>query len=123
MKYNFSYGEQVLDEIPSIPMLDKDDYEISWQELEPKIEIPQIKEIFTQGEQLDLLDLELEFYSDSLSWVPDGTFVITEDILNQITITGFDSATLTDGTPRTMKITFMGLDFEVEYEVVSSVED
>ena len=97
-------------EIP--PVAEKD-----WVDMS-KITIPAIKTEFTINEPLSLKGLELKFYEDATDEYDFETFTITDEMLEKITIEGFDPTTLTNGTPRTMTITYLGLDLEVEYEVV-----
>ena len=121
MKYNFSYGENVLSEIPAVPEYDSNNVEIVWDECEPKFEIPEIEDVeFNVGDNLSLVGLELNFYTDSEGWEYE-TIVITEEMIQDFTITGFDSSELTNGTPKEMTISFMGATLTIEYEVVEDV--
>ena len=111
------YGD-FAEEIPTRPEKD-------WV-LSSTIEIPELKETYVQGEdiedvKLSLVGLELELYEEGTGFDPDATITITEEMLEKISVTGFDASTVTT-EPREMTITYLGIELVVEYEVVAPAE-
>ena len=81
------YGD-FAEEIPTRPQKD-------WV-LSSTIEIPELKETYVQGEDIEdvkqsLVGLELELYEEGTGFDPDATITITEEMLEKISVTGFDA--------------------------------
>jgi len=122
MRYNFTYGAEVLNEIPEIPTINKEGDPMIWDECQPKIEISNLEnKEFLINEDVSLEDLVLKYYPDEENVFSYYEFTITEEMLQDFTITGFDSSQLTNGTPKEMTISFMGATLIIEYEVVEVV--
>lgn len=103
------YGDFV-NEIPALPEKD-------WT-LTSTFEIKGLKTTYVQGEEEpSLLGMELKFYEEADD---SETLTITSEMLSKITVTGFDSSELTNGTPKEMTITYLGITVTVEYEVVAA---
>lgn len=110
--FKFSYGENILEEIPEIPTLDMAGQPIDWYVCEPKIEVSGIPAQFEVGDTLNLENVELEFYMDVEGYESEE-YQITMDM-----ISGFDTSTATEeGQPRTMTITFCGMTYQIDYTV------
>jgi len=108
MSIEFEFGASVLEDMPEIPT------NVDWIEYEPYIKVVGMQTQFVVGDTLNISDIDLEFYDD----ISNTSFPVEFDLTLDM-ITGF--TTETAGT-RTMRITFCGLTFDVEYTVTEAVE-